>query len=499
MNRAFKLTLNLCLWASLGMAQSKFVNDVLALNPLGYWRLNGNANDSTKNGNNGTTMNGVTFTGPGLGAPVGDPNGQAAVFNSAQSQYISMPGTAGGSLFALDWFHPLTMMIWVKTTNSTGSIILAKEENGANLRGPYLAIDNGGTGGIAPPGAGRPVLIIQATPTTGPGLTGGNFLAVEAQTSINDGNWHFLVGTYDGSGQAAGIKLYIDGAAAATVVAGNGNSLQSLTTLNTVPVSIGARDMGGSPYNGLLAEAAIFGTVLTPAQIRQLQNDASGGTAVLPHFAAGGGFVTAFSVVNSSPSPATFSLSFKDDNGNPIAVPVSGLGSVSSISDAVVANGTKYYEAGTPQAALLSGSVVVSADSSITIQALFRRLGSDNSYYEVAVASSTGVNEFEIPFDATTFSGNGAQIFTGFAIVNLDPVNNATVTCTARDALGNVIPNAVSVPALSPSGHWANYLFPALTGQRGTLDCSSTMKIGAIGLRALGTNALSSLPVIPMR
>ena len=77
--------------------------------------------------------------------------------------------------------------------------------------------------------------------------------------------------------------------------------------------------------------------------------------------------------------------------------------------------------------------------------------------------------------------------------------DTANVTCTARDALGNVIPNAVSVPILNPLGPWADYLFPAPTGQRGALDCSSNAKVGAIGLRALGTNAISTLPVITIR
>jgi hypothetical protein len=178
------------------------------------------------------------------------------VFNSAQDQYISMPTTASAPLFALDWDHPLTMMIWVKTTETVGSIILAKEENSGKYRGPYLVIDTGMSGGVAPPGAGRFALLIQGTPS-GPMGTGGNFLGVEAVTSgsINDGNWHFLVGTYDGSGQASGIKLYVDGAAAPTILFGNGNSLNGLTTLNTVPVAIGARDTGGVPYGGLLDEA----------------------------------------------------------------------------------------------------------------------------------------------------------------------------------------------------------------------------------------------------
>jgi hypothetical protein len=483
-----KLILTMALAAPLSQAQSKFVNDVLALNPLGYWRLNGNSNDSSGHGSAGTLMNGVTFTGPGLGPPIGDPNSQAAVFNASQDQYISIPGSASGTLFALDWFHPFTMMIWMKTGYTSGDmILLAKEENSGLYRGPYLVISNGDDG-KTPKGAGRLVPLFQATTT--------NYLGVETGTAVNDGSWHFVVSTYDGSGQAAGLRVYVDGALAATSI--YSNTLNGLTTLNSVPVTIGSRDGGGVPFDGLLAEAAIFGTALTAQQIRQLQNDAASAAAVLPHFAVGGGFVTGFSVVNTGQSSASFSLSFRDDNGAAVSIPVTGMGSVSSISDAIVANGAKYYEAGTPQGALIAGSVIITADPSITVQALFRRLGSDNSYYEVAVPSSSGVNEFEIPFDATTFAGNGAQIYTGIAIANLDPASVANVVCTARDALGNIIPNAVTPPALNPLGHWANYLFPALTGQRGTLDCSSNTRIGAIGLRALGVNALSSLPVIPI-
>jgi hypothetical protein len=102
-------------------------------------------------------------------------------------------------------------------------------------------------------------------------------------------------------------------------------------------------------------------------------------------------------------------------------------------------------------------------------------------------------------FDTTTFAASGAQIYTGIAIANLDPLNAATVVCTARNSQGAVIPNALTVPVLNPTGHWASDLSAALAGLRGTLDCASNTKIGAIGLRFLGTNAMSSLPVIPIR
>ena len=94
MHHPSRLLLAAALLSLPAIAQSRFASDVLALNPLGYWRLNDNANDATSHGNNGVPTNGVAFTGPGLGAPIGDPNGQAAVFTSAQDQYISMPSTA---------------------------------------------------------------------------------------------------------------------------------------------------------------------------------------------------------------------------------------------------------------------------------------------------------------------------------------------------------------------------------------------------------------------
>lgn len=100
-----------------------------------------------------------------------------------------------------------------------------------------------------------------------------------------------------------------------------------------------------------------------------------------------------------------------------------------------------------------------------------------------------------IPFDATTFAANSSPFYTGFAIANLNQTS-ANITCTARDQNGSVIPNAVSVSPLNPLGHWANYLFPALSGMRGTLDCAANANIAAAALRFIGTNAFSSLPVI---
>ncbi len=87
-------------------------------------------------------------------------------------------------------------------------------------------------------------------------------------------------------------------------------------------------------------------------------------------------------------------------------------------------------------------------------------------------------------------------MFTGLAINNLNPSASANVTCTARDQSGQIIPNAISIPPLSPMGHYSGYDYPALSGKRGTLTCSADTLVSAIALRFIGYDAFSTLPVI---
>jgi hypothetical protein len=267
------------------------------------------------------------------------------------------------------------------------------------------------------------------------------------------------------------------------------------------PALVGQRgtlDCVSNTEIGAVGIRALGTNAISSLPVIPLPETNASATGVVPQFAVGGSFVTDFYIVNSSSHSASASLTFYDDNGEYVGLPATILGMsvvTAVLSDSVPAGGAAFYEAGPPQGTSLSGSAMITSDPGVTVQALFRRLGSDGSYYEASVPSSTGSNEFIVPFDDTIFNGNGSQIYTGIAIANLS-ANPASVTCTARDSLGNTIPNAVSVPAMEPLGHWANYLIPALIGQRGTLDCMSTTKVGAIGIRALGTNAISSLPVI---
>jgi hypothetical protein len=214
----------------------------------------------------------------------------------------------------------------------------------------------------------------------------------------------------------------------------------------------------------------------------------------LPHLAAGGSWTTGIFFVNTSTQPAGFSIAFRDDSGNPVSLPFSA-GSTSTLSGTVPALGSAYFEAGNGQSPLTVAWGQAAVDSSVVVQGLFRN-NVNGTYYEAAVPSSQGSKAFVIPFDATNFAPANAPMYTGLAIANLDQTNAANLTCTARDSAGSVIRSGVTVPSIAPLGHWANYLFPALAGQRGTIDCTSTTNIAVVALRFIGTTAFSSLPVI---
>ena len=190
--------------------------------------------------------------------------------------------------------------------------------------------------------------------------------------------------------------------------------------------------------------------------------------------AFGGQWTTGLSAISSGTAGGSFSVSFYGDTGNSLALPFTGgLGSLSTLTDTVPPGGIRYYEAENPSVGDLSGWALVTADDSVAAQATFRRHTPDGHFYEAAVPSGGGYSRFVMPFDVTTFAPAGAQLFTAFAVVNLNPGASAHFVCTARNQSGVLIPNAVSIPTLGPLGHYTAFNFPLLTGQ-GTLDCWRT-------------------------
>jgi len=215
----------------------------------------------------------------------------------------------------------------------------------------------------------------------------------------------------------------------------------------------------------------------------------------LPHLAVGGPWTTELIVSNVGDESSAVTIRFYGDDGHDLVLPVAGVGNVSTVSAVLPAHATSSYVAADSTGPVQGGWGLVSASAPVSVQAVFRNRTSTGIHYEAAVPSNSGGLSFVMPFDATTFIPTSQPLYTGFALANLDAENAATITCVARDASGTAVPNGISIPEIPARGHYADYLFPNLSGNRGTLECTSNTMITALGLRFIGNDAFSSLSV----
>jgi hypothetical protein len=123
--------------------------------------------------------------------------------------------------------------------------------------------------------------------TDGKGYVGVNFINDAAagnnylqtfvtDTNIGDQQWHYIVLSYSGSSNAAGVTFYIDNKLQTTKVT-NKDTL-SATMLNSQNLTIGNRPAGGSRLGATLDEVSIWANrALTASEASSLYNSYFGG------------------------------------------------------------------------------------------------------------------------------------------------------------------------------------------------------------------------------
>ncbi len=94
--------------------------------------------------------------------------------------------------------------------------------------------------------------------------TNRNFVG-SATTGLEDGDWHTIVATWDGSNTADALKMYFDGKA---VVSGAG-TIAAIQTSTDV-LAIGGFGAIWFPFAGQIASVGIWNRALTPSEIMKL-------------------------------------------------------------------------------------------------------------------------------------------------------------------------------------------------------------------------------------
>ena len=91
-------------------------------------------------------------------------------------------------------------------------------------------------------------------------------IQIRTRERFRFGDWHHVALTYDGSGKAAGARLYVDGEPAAVDVV---RDTLAGPIATDAPLTIGRRSLG-PPFLGQIDDMRLYGRVLEPGQIANL-------------------------------------------------------------------------------------------------------------------------------------------------------------------------------------------------------------------------------------
>jgi sugar lactone lactonase YvrE len=220
----------------------------------------------------------------------------------------------------------------------------------------------------------------------------------------------------------------------------------------------------------------------------------------MSQIAAGGGWSTLITLVNTGSASANAQLSFFDDNGNAMALPFSFPLSTGIASQ----SGASLGQAIAPGGMLL---VQCAAPGSQTTQAGWAQLQTDGSVSGFAVFQSTvGAVSQEaaaplfplttagslLAFDNTNGYNNGVALANNSAAAVSVPVTVHDPTTGAAIAT-----DTINLPAWGHTSFLLNDRFPSTAGAKGTIEFGvSGGQVSVLGLRANANNAFTSIPPI---
>jgi RHS repeat-associated protein len=278
---------------------------VLTDQAKGFWRLSDAAGATSAanqvGGGSAGVPTAVTFGGAAAG-PV-DP-ATSAVFNGSTSQ-VTLPNAAVPT-----GLGAVTVEAWVKPSGYAWQDIVTKYQPvGPDLPDQYdLRLTNTGQ-----------VQFLQGT-------GGGAYATVTSNAVAPAGAWTHLVATSTG-----GVgKIYVNGALDSTSPAG---TFPTATPTATNDVQIGRRSDGWGPFNGSIADVALYDAALTPGQVATHH---AGGTATLTSTALQPGGVTFTQPPAGTTNPVSTPHTVRVDYRNPVAAASLSLSATPSGGGAAV-------------------------------------------------------------------------------------------------------------------------------------------------------------------
>ena len=221
----------------------------------------------------------------------------------------------------------------------------------------------------------------------------------------------------------------------------------------------------------------------------------------IAHLATGNGWQTTFVLVNVGANAAQVNLNFFDDNGVPLALPLSfpqvggGNSSVApTVNQVLAAGATLIVESAAPQSNPVPtvGSAQLTTNGNVGGFVIFRY--NPDGQEAVVPLENRNANAYILAFD------NTGDIATGIAI-NSVATQVVNIPVTVRDTTGALL--ATDTITLSNNGHLSFTLgtdkYPTTAGIRGTIefDTPGNAQIGVLGIRIpAAAHTFTTLPAL---
>jgi hypothetical protein len=211
---------------------------------VAYYPFDGSARDASLYQNHAREHGTITYAA-GLA-------GQAASFNGTDAYIEAHDAT---------WLHfgtgSFTVAAWVKTNGASTAPIVDKGAPTLTAEGAFHALVSTGAARLA----------IQSV------ASGGDYKDVRSTSRIDDGAWHHVVAIRDATNQQ--LKLYVDGAQAATPAADTG-----IGNIDSARALLIGGDAGGTRFKGLIDEVYLYNRAVSAAEVSALYT--SCGTPATP-------------------------------------------------------------------------------------------------------------------------------------------------------------------------------------------------------------------------
>ena len=257
------------------------------------------------------------------------------------------------------------------------------------------------------------------------------------------------------------------------------------------PVTLGKRGTieFDTPQNGQISVLGLRAKGAAVTTLPVLANVRPGG-GTLAHIASGGGWQTLITLVNTGSSSSQAQLSFLDEQGNPMVLPLlfpqtGVVNTTSSVSQTLGAGASLLIQ--TQGLAAQVGSARLTTTGPVSGFAIFQKSGQ-----EAVVPLATGAaNSITLAFDNSNGLANGVALANGSASPVVVPV-------TLYDDTGATLgTSSINLPANGHTSFLVKDQFPSAANIRGSLVLtSSSSAIAALGIRAAAAGTYTSIPAM---